>query len=132
MTEARRLRIPLPAVAVALALGVSIPTYEYIQDQFDDVREVEVVDPKSMFCRDFLDMTPERQAGILVTKASSYVASMPDRKLVRDCLFQYARDRTPAVVSSCRHYGDFNAGKMLGAILATGLRVCRDRNTGNL
>jgi len=111
---------------VALTLAASIAVYEWAFDASEDARVGAVVDRDSVFCRDFLRMTPESQRQVLHGKAAEFLFGVHDRSSgLFQCFPEYVAERTVAVERTCKDRGDFDAGSTLGQILVVGLRECR-------
>ena len=99
----------------------------FVLDTPDSALVEAVADRDSTFCRDFLRMTPESQHDLLRAKATQFLFGIHGGSGLGECLSEYVAERTAAVERRCRSRGDFDAGSMLGQILAVGLRDCRSR-----
>jgi hypothetical protein len=110
---------------VALILAAALAGHQLVLDAPDAGPVEAVVDRDSVFCRDFLRMTPESRRVVLGGKAEEFLFGVHDRFGVSRCLPEYVMERAAAVERTCRSRGDFDAGSMLGQILVVGLRECR-------
>lgn len=112
---------------VALTLAVAIAVHELVLDAPDGARAEAMVERDSVFCRAYLEMSPESQREVLTGKARKFLFGVHDRFGLDECLPRYVEERAAAVERKCRSRGDFEAGSTLGQILVVGLRECRRR-----